>query len=223
MKALDIRWSGFVVGLVAVLAILGLAVLATGCASAYDNARHWPITGVSVEKAYRLADSSGFRRVDIGGGEGRWVAQGQLAAFGADAEAMMKTNGAALLDISIKQRELARSVGMTDNQIVQQFNPTGKTLAQWGDALLASAVAAGAIAVAVSNGGDDGGSGSTGPAAAAAPVVPSVGSGVASSGNSGTIIVAQPGSTIISAAGGMTTAAGEMGSASSTAPAKRAR
>lgn len=204
-----------------VLCLTLLAAFACGCASSYDNRTHWPMTGASVDKAYRLAEADGLRRVDVGGGEGRWVSAGQLAAYGADSEAMMRTNGPALLDLGIKQRELARSIGRTDAQIVSDYNSSGVGWAKAGDGLILSSILAG-IGVAIAKaGGDDGGAAAV-PAAPATPTAS--GSAAVAQNNSGTTIIAAPGATVNYAAGagdGASTAGSEAGQATAAGKPKK--
>jgi hypothetical protein len=138
----------------AVIALV--SVMVVGCASR-DGRIHTPFTGVSVHKAYALAEADGWVRVDEAPGERMWVQRDILtplnekALTGATAQERMVAAAERVL--------LAQTTGKTDAQIVRAYNPTGKVVAQAGDGLLATALAGG-LAWGVSeinNNGDNSG------------------------------------------------------------------
>lgn len=121
--------------------ILVLAIgLATGCASR-DGKMHSPFTGVSVHKAYALAEADGWTRVDEANGSRVWVRTEILAPI--NQRLMAPGPAQDRLMAAFERVQIAQTMGKTDAQIIRAYNPTGTTIAQVGDGTLFSAIVGG--------------------------------------------------------------------------------
>lgn len=169
-------------GFFGICAICVGAVLFSGCAST-DGLIHTPLTGLSTEKAYRLAGEAGYLRQD-----GRWMNVVQLEGLNLGPKALLALDGAALLDAQLKQAAVFRSLGRTDAQIVSAYNPGGVTLAKIGDGALATALAAGLTAGVAALAEDDG-DGGNGTAKTPAAQTATADQAVQISGNGNTIAI----------------------------------
>lgn len=151
------------IGRLSVAVIVGawMAVLAafTGCDST-DGEFHTPITGMSIEKAYRIAGEAGYMRQETKLG-GRWMHVVQLEQLGLGPKALMELNGAPLLDAQLKQSAIFESLGRTDQQMIRAYNAAGVTWAKVGDGAIATAVMSGIVAGVMALNDDSGGGGSS--------------------------------------------------------------
>lgn len=143
---------------VSCLCALCALVFSSGCDST-DGDFHTPITGMSIEKAYRIAGEAGYIRQETKLG-GRWMHVVQLETLGLGPKALMDLNGAPLLDAQLKQAAVFESLGRTDQQMRRAYNAAGIAWAKVGDGAIASAVLA-AVVAGVSAANDSGGGGSS--------------------------------------------------------------
>lgn len=178
------------------LALAGIALAAAGCAS-MDGRTHTAIAGYSIHKAYRLAEASGWERIDTEG-ERHWVQTAALEAAGLTqlAEA---APGVDVLNAELRRTALAKTVGLTDRQIQQQFNSSGIMLAKIGDGLWMSLLTGGLVWAADQINGNDGNDKAATTTAASVPAQPTQqarDNGQVAGGTGNTIIQAAAGATI---------------------------
>lgn len=142
----------------AALCVLCASAGVVGCDST-DGDFHTPVTGMSIEKAYRIAGEAGYIRQETKLG-GRWMHVVQLETLGLGPKSMMALNGPPLLDAQLKQSAVFESLGRTDQQMRRAYNAAGIAWAKVGDGAIATAVASAVVAgvVALTDGDSGGGS-----------------------------------------------------------------
>lgn len=147
--------------ILSMLIIGAIAIVAVGCASPYDGVRRGPFMHHSINKAYRLAEQAGGQPVKISSELTYWVTENQLKAASVP-DFKITATAMEFADREQKILATAKAVGQSCEQIVNKFNPNGRTWAAVGDGALvtglASAIIYGVTEAVDGDDGDGGGS-----------------------------------------------------------------